>query len=82
MRSLLAGRLQAGLASGKRQVVPIANPIPIHLLYMTAWVDEKGMIQFRKDIYGRDRDLDRALQRRRTDILPAGIAPEIVLQKS
>ena len=77
-----AERLQAGLASGKRQVVPIANPIPIHLLYMTAWVDEKGMIQFRKDIYGRDRDLDRALQRRRTDILPAGITPEIVLQKS
>ncbi len=57
-------RLDDRLGSGERQVVHIPDPIPVHLLYMTAWVDENGDLQFRDDIYGRDGDLDRALQRR------------------
>ena len=39
-------------------------PLPVHLLYMTAWVDEKGVLQFRKDIYKRDIQLDQALRER------------------
>ena len=30
------------------------NPIPVHLTYQTAFVDEAGKLQFRKDVYGRD----------------------------
>jgi hypothetical protein len=37
---------------------------------MTAWADETGVIQFRSDIYDRDRDLDRALSRRRPNPPP------------
>jgi murein L,D-transpeptidase YcbB/YkuD len=44
------------------QTVRLAEPMPIHLLYWTAWADEDGSIQFRNDIYGRDRLLEEALR--------------------
>ena len=31
-----------------------ATPLPVHLTYQTAFVDDAGKIHFRKDIYGRD----------------------------
>ncbi|HZC57355.1 MAG TPA: L,D-transpeptidase family protein [Xanthobacteraceae bacterium] len=33
------------------------NPLPVHLTYQTAFVDDSGKLQFRDDIYGRDKDL-------------------------
>ncbi|MGA7429416.1 MAG: L,D-transpeptidase family protein [Xanthobacteraceae bacterium] len=33
------------------------NPMPVHLTYQTAFVDDSGKLQFRDDIYGRDKDL-------------------------
>jgi murein L,D-transpeptidase YcbB/YkuD len=30
------------------------NPIPVHLTYQTAFVDQNGKLQFRQDVYGRD----------------------------
>lgn len=53
--------LQEALKSGQRQIVQLKNPVTVHLLYMTAWVNEQGTLQFRNDIYGRDDDLDKAL---------------------
>jgi murein L,D-transpeptidase YcbB/YkuD len=51
-------------AIGKRveQNVRLPEPIPVHLLYWTAWTDEDGSIEFRNDIYGRDKTLDEALR--------------------
>jgi len=49
------------IKTGKRKVVRLKRPIPVHLLYWTAWVDENGMLHFRNDIYDRDKPLDRAL---------------------
>jgi L,D-transpeptidase YcbB len=30
------------------------TPIPVHITYQTAFVDEHGKLQMRKDVYGRD----------------------------
>jgi L,D-transpeptidase YcbB len=35
--------------------IDFPNPIPVHLTYQTAFVDHAGKLQFRQDIYGRDR---------------------------
>jgi L,D-transpeptidase YcbB len=54
-------RILAGSKGGSEQVVHLPTSIPVHLLYWTAWVDETGVIHFRKDIYERDKVLDTAL---------------------
>ena len=41
--------------------VVLKKPIPVHLVYFTAWVDEDQTINFRKDIYGHDARLFQAL---------------------
>jgi L,D-transpeptidase YcbB len=63
-------KLQRVFESGRRQLVRIPRPIVLHLLYMTAWVDENGNLQFRRDIYGRDCKLNAALLKRRPYPLP------------
>ncbi|MFZ1983458.1 MAG: L,D-transpeptidase family protein [Desulfatitalea sp.] len=57
-------KLRAGIKKNQQQIVRVDPPLPVHLLYMTAWVDEKGVLQFRKDIYKRDIQLDQALKER------------------
>jgi murein L,D-transpeptidase YcbB/YkuD len=46
------------------KTVWLIEPIPIHIAYLTAWVDDDGSIQFRNDIYGLDKVLDEAMNRR------------------
>lgn len=45
----------AQFTSGRRtRSVELKQPIPVHVAYWTAWVDEEGLLNFRPDIYGRD----------------------------
>jgi murein L,D-transpeptidase YcbB/YkuD len=46
--------IMAALKRGQEQTVRLPAPIPVHLLYWTAWVGPYGTVQFRKDVYGRD----------------------------
>jgi len=46
--------LTAAISREKTQSVAIPSPIAVHIVYMTAWVDSEGIIQFRSDIYNRD----------------------------
>jgi murein L,D-transpeptidase YcbB/YkuD len=62
--------LTQAVEKGETRTIRLRHPLPVHLLYMTAWADETGEIQFRSDIYDRDRDLDRALSRRRPNPTP------------
>jgi len=43
------------------QTVRLPEPMPIHLLYWTAWADEDRTVQFRADVYARDGKLYEAL---------------------
>jgi L,D-transpeptidase YcbB len=56
--------IEAAIEKGDGQVVRIPRPLNVHFLYLTAWVDEDNVVQFRNDIYGRDASLDKALRRR------------------
>jgi murein L,D-transpeptidase YcbB/YkuD len=62
--------LSEAIENGETRTIRRKRPIAVHLLYMTAWADETGAIQFRRDIYDRDHDLDRALSRRRPNRPP------------
>jgi L,D-transpeptidase YcbB len=47
-------KIDAAVAAKSNRGVPLAKPLPVHLVYDTAWVDEAGTVQFRPDVYGRD----------------------------
>lgn len=47
---------------GAERTIPLAEPVAIHLLYWTAWADEGGSVHFRRNLYGRDKRLDKALR--------------------
>ena len=47
--------LETAIAAGKTQRLLMNRPVPIHVVYLTAWVDRRGRAQFRHDIYRRDR---------------------------
>lgn len=54
--------LGVALADAVDRTVPLPRPVPIHLLYWTAWADGDGTIEFRRDIHGRDAPLLAALR--------------------
>ena len=54
-------QMDNALLKEKSLSVKLPNPIPVHLLYWTAWVDEEDTLHLRPDIYGRDRLLQDAL---------------------
>ncbi|MGA8181728.1 MAG: L,D-transpeptidase family protein [Desulfobacterales bacterium] len=54
-------KLTDTINSKKTKAILLSHPINIHILYWTAWVDKDGIVNFRDDIYGRDRQLDIAL---------------------
>jgi len=37
--------------------VKLKEPVPVFIIYYTAWVDESGHLNFRDDVYDHDRDL-------------------------
>lgn len=47
----------AALAQGGTRVRRLPEPVPVYMLYLSAWVDDEGRAQFRPDIYGLDSSL-------------------------
>jgi murein L,D-transpeptidase YcbB/YkuD len=54
-------RLLQAIASSDRSTVHLDASVPVHLAYLTAWIDDTGAVHFRRDFYGRDRRLARTL---------------------
>jgi murein L,D-transpeptidase YcbB/YkuD len=46
--------IDAAMHSGTQQRVEIEQPIPVYLIYQTAWVREDGAVWFADDPYGHD----------------------------
>jgi len=49
-----AERVQAAMSSGRQHSVPLSLPLPVHIVYWTAWVEADGAVNFRNDVYGQD----------------------------
>jgi len=45
---------QSKLATGREITVHLEQPVPVHIIYRTAFADDKGAVQYRRDVYGRD----------------------------
>lgn len=52
---------QGALRSGRERRVDLRQPMPVHLVYYTAWVDAKGRAHYRNDVYDRDARIFSAL---------------------
>ena len=56
--------IDAAIATGQTKSIPLHKTLPVYVLYFTAFVDPDGTVEFRDDIYGRDRRLAQALAAR------------------
>lgn len=54
---------QGYLRAGQERRVDLQVPVPVHLVYRTAYTQAEGRMQYRRDIYGRDGRIWNALAR-------------------
>lgn len=47
--------IREAMHAGVEREVKLKRPIPVHIVYFTAWVDEAGKAQFFEDVYRRNR---------------------------
>ncbi|AWM09540.1 L,D-transpeptidase family protein [Bradyrhizobium symbiodeficiens] len=60
---------------GKSEIdLKFPTPIPVNITYQTAFVDDAGKLQFRKDVYGRDATMINILKNNRGKDLEAVVA--------
>lgn len=52
---------QTILKTRKETQVNLNTPVPVHIIYRTAFTNAKGPIQYRRDVYGRDAKIWKAL---------------------
>jgi len=52
---------KARLDTSRETVVPLEQPVPVHIMYRTAFTRAKGHMQYRRDVYGRDAKIWKAL---------------------
>lgn len=73
-------RRQQTLDKAVTRTVTLKDPLEVHLLYQTVWVDGSGVVQVREDIYGRDGELMDAIARRRPTPPAAAPVPPVAVQ--
>ena len=47
--------------SGRTRAVSVPRPVPVHVVYNTAWLNAEGRLVYGVDVYGRDAELAHAL---------------------
>lgn len=53
--------IERDLNAGRERVVGLEHPIPVYIVYFTAWRTADGTVHFRDDIYGHDEAVLRGL---------------------
>ncbi|WP_068112458.1 L,D-transpeptidase family protein [Tropicimonas marinistellae] len=66
------GLFQSRLNGGAESRLDLAEPVPVHLQYRTAFVTPKGRINYRSDIYGRDAKIWAAMKQAGVRLTAAG----------
>jgi murein L,D-transpeptidase YcbB/YkuD len=54
-------KIYQAMHSGKERHLKLAKNIPVYIVYFTSFVDEKGKLNFRKDVYDRDDNLKKMI---------------------
>jgi murein L,D-transpeptidase YcbB/YkuD len=54
-------KINEAMNSGKEKFVKVKAILPVIITYYTAWVDDKGQLNFRDDIYGHDESLEQKM---------------------
>ena len=44
-------KIVAAMSAGNEKYVVIKIPLPVYITYLTSWVDKKGKLHFRDDVY-------------------------------
>jgi len=57
------GLFKKHLNSGRETRVNLEQPVPVHLIYRTAFTNARGVTEYREDVYGRDGRIWDALSR-------------------
>jgi murein L,D-transpeptidase YcbB/YkuD len=47
-------KIRQAMTGNQEQKVAVNNPKPVHITYLTAWVDPSGKMNFRNDVYNHD----------------------------
>ncbi|MGB8492561.1 MAG: L,D-transpeptidase family protein [Bacteroidales bacterium] len=66
--------LQKAINTGTTMIITLPDPVPVHILYLTAWADDDGNACFTKDVYDLDERLIDALKQ-----VPPGFYREVHL---
>jgi murein L,D-transpeptidase YcbB/YkuD len=62
------GEFDRALRSGRETPISLVEPLPVHLVYFTAWPGSRGQVGYRGDVYGRDAGIWRALNEAGVDL--------------
>lgn len=54
-------QIEKWMNAGKEKYVNLKDPVPVFIVYCTAWVDHLGRTHFRNDVYGHDARLAKHL---------------------
>jgi murein L,D-transpeptidase YcbB/YkuD len=65
------GRAQSIVEAGQAVDVNLTRPVPVYFVYVTAWAERDGDVEFRPDIYGRDGAVDQIAEMDRDPNEPA-----------
>ncbi len=74
----LTDSLDSYMNRDEPEIVYLKHKVPVYFVYSTAWVDDRGKLNLRDDIYGLDRKADKQLR----TIYPETSYPDAFVQKN